>query len=133
MTSLNDEQLEFEKFKRLAPFIEDKRLNPGAGGDPSATPETTPGGISLKENYQRIEEYLSELIAEYKDNRHVVADEPEGVPLVKLTKLSAFLQHDSFELGAAEQMDEIIDILQKAVLQPPELPDPDEDDAEPSR
>jgi hypothetical protein len=30
-------------------------------------------------------------------------------------------------------MDEIIDILQKAVLQPPELPDPDEDDAEPSR
>ncbi len=129
MTSLNDEQLEFEKFKRLAPFIDDKRLNPSAGRDPSATHGTAPGGVSLKESYERIEKYLNKVIDEYEDNRHVVAAEPAGVPLAKLTKLSAFLQHDSFELGAAMQIDGIIDVLQKAVLQPPALPDPNDDDA----
>src|SRR5512133_1543130 len=72
MTSLNDEQLEFEKFKRLAPFIDDKRLNPSADGDASATPGTAPGDVSLEKSYKNIESYLNEVIDEYEDNRHVV-------------------------------------------------------------
>jgi hypothetical protein len=131
MTSLIDEQLEFEKFARLAPFIADKRLYPSADGDPSATPGTAPEGGSLKESYESIESYLNDVIDEYKDNRHVVAAaEAAGVPLAKFKKLTKFIHKDDFRPGVAKHIDEIIKVLQKAVLQPPRLPDPDEDDAE---
>jgi hypothetical protein len=131
VTGLIDEQLEFEKFKRLAPFLDDERLYRPTGGDPNATPGTVPVDVSLESSYESIEKYLNKVIDEYKDNRHVVAAEAAGVPLAKLTRLSTFIS-DGFVPGASDHIDLIIRVLQTAVLQPLVLPDLDEEHVRPS-
>ncbi|HET7328221.1 MAG TPA: hypothetical protein VFJ14_13155 [Nocardioidaceae bacterium] len=114
MACILDQQLEFEQFKKLAFLIDELPRRPS--GDQTATPAER---ATLRRSYKRIEKYLNKVIKEYKEKRHLVAG-GSGVPLEELTTLSAFLG-SAFKPAVADRMDDIIKVLQTALLQPLDL------------
>ncbi|MFF1607612.1 hypothetical protein ACFVYA_07505 [Amycolatopsis sp. NPDC058278] len=118
------QQLEFEKFKRRLPSITDERLRNLALNDHESATQTRAPGEQLEMSYKIIEKYLNEVIDEYKDRRHVVVQTgPNGASLAEFVKLSGFIR-DDFATEVSSQIDVIIELLQKALLQPLVLPEP---------
>jgi hypothetical protein len=107
MSTLIDQQLEFEKLKRRSPFIDDERLRAAVLSKSSL----------LTDGYGDIEGYLNDVIAEYEGNRHLVLAQREGLPVSRLDKLAGFIGH-AFVAGAADRLDKVIGTLQTAVAQP---------------
>jgi len=128
MAELNDAQLEFEKYTRLAPFIDDDRLE--RSREPTLRDEDMPRLYSLATYYRSIEAYLNRIIDEYKEVRHSVADD-KGTSIRQFKRLSQFVYvRDDFVKGAADNMDKIIATLQQAILQPLLLPTPQDEDGQ---
>jgi hypothetical protein len=120
MTDLIDEQLAFEKLKRFIPFISDTRLN---HLPTSAANEPQKDGVgkiltksSLVQSYEDIEKYLNHVIDEYKDERHILADEMYA-PLAEFGELSRFIGNE-FQSNVSARMDDIIKTLLEALWQP---------------
>jgi hypothetical protein len=107
MSTLIDQQLEFEKIKRRSPFIDDARLRSTA----------LPGASVLTDGYEKIEKYLNRVIDEYESNRASVVSARHGLPVCRFDKLAGFIG-DAFKAGAADRIDEIITALQGATVQP---------------
>jgi hypothetical protein len=107
MRALMDQQLEFERFKRHSPFIDDERLRLTA----------LPSSSVLTEHYRKIEKYLNWAIDEYQSKRHLVAESDDGLPVCELRDLTGFIRR-GFIPGAADRIDEIIAALQCAMLRP---------------
>ncbi|MGA8726233.1 MAG: hypothetical protein WB565_14465 [Acidimicrobiales bacterium] len=112
ISQLVDEQLEFEKFKRLAPFIADERIN-------------TEGHTILRNCYAKIERSLNKVIDEYKENRQKLVGTDRRCTLDALPRLSGFIGKE-FVPDVSRQIDRICADLQAAVLQPLVLTNPDE-------
>jgi hypothetical protein len=124
MVHLIIQQLEFEKFKRRCPFITDERLRSLDPNDSGSATRSRVGGEQLEISYKRIEKYLNKIIDEYKDRRHIVAQiDPNGALLAEFVKLSGFI-HGDFVAKVSNQIDVIIELLQKALLKPLVLPEP---------
>jgi hypothetical protein len=119
LASLIDQQLEFEKFKRLAPFIDDDRLDPVMDTDDAAH---RPARDELQAEYESIESYLNHVIDDYKKQRFLVPDGREGTSLASFPRLRQFMETDNFDTGVAHHIDVIITILQGAVLDALVLP-----------
>jgi hypothetical protein len=107
MSSLIDQQLEFEKFKRRSPFIDDERLHTPA----------LPNASVLTDSYTEIEKYLNRVIDEYESNRNLLLEHGELLPVGRFGKLAGFIG-DAFNEGAADRIDKIIEALQGAIFQP---------------
>lgn len=131
MDRLIDEQLAFERLKRLTPLINDERLDLptlGAGAMPRiAMTDEQP----LTEFYTDIEKYLNEVIDEYRKKRHTVPDDATGISLTGFDRLSGFIHKDDFVPSAADKIDQIIAKLQTALWQPLKLPIPPKDASNP--
>lgn len=121
MAVLIDQQLEFEQFKRLAPFMNDERVNKATAGVDTEIKT----GNWLAACYREIEIFLNVVIDEYQANRHSIIAGSIGFPLHDLPKLSNFLSKEGFKPGVSAQIALITDTLQVALLQPLALPDPD--------
>lgn len=115
MADLIDEQLVFERLKRLPPFIRDERISlpprHEAGMSGTAMKEKT-----LQKTYEDIEKYLNRVIREYEKKRYTVSLN-DSVSLVGLDKLRGFIGH-KFVTYVSDQMDEVIDILRNAIWLP---------------
>jgi hypothetical protein len=124
MDCLIDEQLAFERLKRLTPLINDERL-----GLPTPTAGVLPR-IALKDEqsladfYTDIEKYLNKVVDEYREKRHIVPDDANGVSLTGFDRLSGFIDKDDFVPSAADKIDQVIAKLQTALWQPLKLPTP---------
>jgi len=125
MRQLIDEQLGFEEFKRLAPFIPDERLR--GDGDPTPTPTEEQSHDFLESRYEHIEEYLNEIIGEYEKSRHKVLSR-DSISMSEFNWLPGFLGNQ-FKRDVSGQLREITNLLQKAMLEPLVLPGLDDDDA----
>lgn len=106
MSALIDQQLEFEKFKRRSPFIDDQRLH-----------STALSTSVLTDSYSEIETYLNRVIDEYESNRNLLSEHGEWLPVRRFCELAGFIG-DAFKEGAANRIDEIIKALQGAIFQP---------------
>ena len=120
MDGLIDEQLAFERLKRLTPFIDDERLSVPPAREAGATSEALMSSQTLTNFYADIEDYLNDVIDEYRKKRYTVAAADSGVPMAEFGALSAFIHKEDFVPGAANKMDEIIKALQTALCQPPD-------------
>jgi hypothetical protein len=107
MSALIDQQLEFEKFKRRSPFIDDERLRSTVLSSSSL----------LTDGYGKIEKYLNLVVGEYEANRHMLIAHRGRLPVCRLAELAGFIGR-AFVPGAADRLDEVIGTLQKAVAQP---------------
>ncbi len=127
MAVLIDQQLEFEQFKRLAPFIDDERLNKAIAG---VDIEIKPGDL-LAECYGKIENYLNAVIDEYQNQRQSMVGGSVSLAVrdTNLPKLTGFLNKSGFQPGISLHIASILDMLLNALLQPLALPDPDAEDA----
>jgi hypothetical protein len=124
MDHLIDEQLAFERLKRLTPLINYERLGlppPGAGTIPRIALKDEQ---SLTDFYTDIEKYLNKVIDEYREKRHTVPDDANGISLAGFGRLSGFIHMDDFVPSAADKIDQIIAKLQTALWQPLKLPAP---------
>lgn len=116
MPDLIDQQLVFERLKRLPPFIRDERISFPPDGE-AARPETTMETQTLAETYEYIEKYLNNRVSdEYEKKRHIVRDDVR-VPLVTFSELWGFIGHE-FVTNVSNRMDEVVKKLLKAFWQP---------------
>jgi hypothetical protein len=105
MSVLIEGQLQFEWFKRVAPFtILDERLSPAQRS-------------ALVRNYGSIETYLNHIVGEYEKCRHLVAGDTEGRSVDSLEGLKGFMGK-TFKTGVSPHIRDLIDILQPAILKP---------------
>jgi len=99
MSVLIDEQLAFERLKKIAVIIDDPRLadtGPEDGDDPNKGPEQR----TLAARFTRIEEYLNDVHDEYREKRDLVqASGDVGVPLRSCKDLHAFVANASVFRG----------------------------------
>ena len=120
MTDLIDEQLAFERLKRLTPFISDERLGQLPALDTRQPQAETNSQIltkgSLVESYKDIEKYLNHVIDEYQDKRHTLPDKA-SVALTGFDELLGFIG-DEFKARVSDQMDQVIETLLKVLWQP---------------
>jgi len=123
MDHLIDEQLAFERLKRLTRLINDEWLGlptRGVGAKPQvATGDEQP----LTEFYAD----LNKVIDEYRKKRYTVPDDATGISLAGFDRLSGFIHTDDFVPKAADKIDQIIAKLQIALWQPLKLPAPPKD------
>jgi hypothetical protein len=111
MHALIEEQLQFEKFKRLAPVLE---------LDKSVT-------ASFEAKSERVEKYLNRVLDEYKENRYRVAEAEGAVPIATLPRLAAFRRGGDFTIvsGGVRSLVEVLEteIQQKSVTRIMDYPD----------
>jgi hypothetical protein len=117
MTNLLDEQLTFERLRTLTLFNPDKRLRVplDRGTNASRGPLTSQ---TLTDSYQKIGQYLNEVIAEYQQKRHIVP-ETTTASLAEFDRLSEFLGYE-FAKRLAHPMDTIIEYMLVVLWQSPE-------------
>ncbi|MGX1561274.1 hypothetical protein [Streptomyces sp. NPDC055506] len=123
MAVLIDQQLEFEQFTKLAPLINDERLNAAAV---AASVEIKTGN-SLAKHYSEIEVFLNRVIDEYQTQRYSMAG-GSTFPVFHLPRLTGFLSKEEFSPGVSTHIASIVEALQVALLQPLALPDPEEEE-----
>jgi len=120
MSDLIEEQLAFERLKKVIPFISDKRLGQLPAFDarqPQAeTKNRTLTKILLVKSYEDIEKYLNHVIDEYEDKRHTLKD-GAGVTLAEFEKLRGFIRRE-FVASVSDKMDVVIETLLEALWQP---------------
>jgi hypothetical protein len=102
--------------------IDDERLIARATRRTDPRHGATGGSVFLADTFRQIESYLNRLVDEYKDKRHIVAANPEGVALESFKQLPAFLHVAEFRRGIADRMDEVIKVLHEALLRRVEAP-----------
>jgi hypothetical protein len=117
MANLIDEQLTFERLKRLTPFIPDKRLRLPLDHGTNASQEPLTSQI-LADGYQEIEKFLNGVIAEYQERRQIIP-EKTSASLANFDRLSAFVGNE-FTIRMAVAMDKIFDYMLIVLWQSPE-------------
>ncbi len=115
MADLIDEQLTFERLKKLPPFIRDERVSLPPSHE-AATSKRAMKEKTLQKTYEDIEEYLNDVIKEYEKKRYTVSLN-DSVSLVGLDNLRGFIGH-KLVTHVSDQMDEVIDILRDAIWLP---------------
>jgi hypothetical protein len=115
MKSIIDEQLKFEKLKLVVDLIVDSRL-PRTPPWPKARPKdkNEPPLVAM---FSKIEHSLHELVNEYKDKRYEVK-QAGSIALAQLTKAQLFLSTDDFRATIADPKDDVVKLLQRALLEP---------------
>jgi membrane protein implicated in regulation of membrane protease activity len=114
MADLIDQQLVFERLKKLPPFIGDERISAPPKSD-AAVSGTSREGITLAKAYEDIENYLNSVIGEYEKKRYTVLHNT-SVSLAGFDHLCGFIG-GKFVAQVSNQMEQVIDILQGAIWQ----------------
>ena len=110
--ALMDEQLEFERLKRMAPFIDDERLATARTRRPDLSKD------ALQADYAEIEEYLNTVIDEWKENRHRLPTDGSPIAMdATFGKLLDFFDKKVFNPNVANRIDSVIKTLLAAVTQ----------------
>lgn len=87
MDSLIDEQLAFERLKRLTPLINDERLGLPTLGAGAILRSPIRDEQILTDFYTDIERYLNKVIDEYRKKRYTVQGDANGISLTGLERL----------------------------------------------
>ena len=113
--SIIDEQLEFETLTLVAGAVDDSRL-PRTPPWPSARPKDKdkPPLVAM---FSKIEDSLQELVREYERSRHEVKQAGD-MSLAQLPKARQYLTTSGFYTGMKVPMDEVVKLLQRALLEP---------------
>lgn len=123
-------QLSFEQLARMAPLVDRLgRLAKPAPRKPASPDLPRPPFVSLEKSFEAIEGYLQRVVTEYEDKRESVADAERlrqtGVPVAQLKRLSALrtpiTNGGDFLVGVSYHVDNVMDVLQTALLDPVDL------------
>lgn len=122
MSQIIDLQLAFEELARLAPLVDDGRVEVARCVLPTRR-SGQDNFVSLADSYGHVERYLNHVVGEYETHRHLVASSTypvDRLPHMKDLKSS----RGGFRMHVSYQVDDVLAVVQAALAQPLRLPDP---------